>query len=320
VNQVANKNLSIVIPTFNRSDFIGRSLEVHIPLARKYGIEIFISDNCSSDGTAEVVRSWKEEYPFLHYSRNETDIGAEGNFEVALNLSDTEYVWLFGDTYRVPEGGFEYMLNLFERNEYAAVVTNLIDKLDFPAKTYVDNSELLADVGGLMSCLSCLVLNKKLISAAAFARYHGSYFIHTGIVLEYVAAHNSKVYWAGDLSVLSLSSDTLNKKNWADTERVVEVGVEKWVNFIFSLPPQYSLASKLKAARSFGLLSWRGIGLMRANGFLTRGLIIRYRDAFKLAVSDQRKFYALFVICHFPVSLVRGGIETFRKYRSRNNA
>ena len=300
MNQVANKNLSIVIPTFNRSDFIGRSLEVHIPLARKYGIEIFISDNCSSDGTAEVVRSWKEEYPFLHYSRNETDIGAEGNFEVALNLSDTEYVWLFGDTYRVPEGGFEYMLNLFERNEYAAVVTNLIGKLDFPAKTYVDNSELLADVGGLMSCLSCLVLNKKLISAAAFARYHGSYFIHTGIVLEYVAAQKAQVYWAGDLSVRSLSSDILYKKSWADTERVVEVGVEKWVNFIFSLPPQYSLVSKLKAARSFGsfgLLSWRGIGLMRANGFLTHDLIVRYRDAFKLALSDQRKFYALFVIC-----------------------
>jgi len=292
---------------------------VHVPLARKFGISIYISDNCSTDDTAEVVRGWMEEYPFLHYSRNEKNIGAEGNFEIALTLPETDYVWLFGDTYRVPDDGFEYLLKLFEQAEYAAVVTNLIGKLDFPAKAYTDNSELLADVGGLMSCLSCLVLNKKLISAAAFSRYHGSYFIHTGIVLEYVAAQRAQVYWAGDLSVLNLFSDVLSKKNWANTERVIEVGVEKWVNFIFSLPPRYSLASKLKAARSFGLLSWRGIGLMRAEGFLTRSLIGRYKDAFKLAVSNQKKFYALFVICLLPVSFVKGGINAFRKYRSRSD-
>lgn len=320
MRDVPNRKLSIVIPTYNRAGFIDRSLEVHVPLAREYGIEIFISDNCSSDNTAEIVRKWMDVYPFLYYSCNESDVGAEGNFEIALNLPKTDYIWLFGDTYRVPDNGFGYMLNLTESRDYAAIVTNLIGKLDLPAKEYSDCSELLSDVGGLISCLSCLVFSKELIASAKFSRYHGSYFIHAGIALEFIAARRSAVYWAGDLSVLGLSSDTLNKKSWADTDRVVEIGVDKWVNFIFSLPPRYTLVSKLQAARSFCLLSWRGIGLMRADGFLTLGLIMRYKDAFRLAVNDKKKFYALFVVCCLPISVVKLGIEIFRKFRKLINA
>lgn len=315
-----NNKLAIVIPVYNRAAFVARSLEVHVPLAEKYGVALYISDNCSDDGTLEVVREWMSKSPCVFYSCNEKNIGPDRNFEAGLKLPEAEYVWLLGDTYRLPENALEYILNVLESQTHAAIVTNLSRKLNIGPRTYTDGNELLSDLCSIISCLSCLIYHKDLIAAAAFSRYYDSYFIQTGILLEYIADKDASVYWAGDLSVTGLVTRELQKTSWVDTPRVVEVGVEKWVNFIFSLPPRYMLAVKLKAARNFALLSWRGIAVMRANGFLTADLFKRYQVPFWLAVSSKSKFYALFVICRLPVGMVKQGIEAFRKYRSRDNA
>ena len=96
-----NKKLSIVIPTYNRADFLDYSLEIHIPMLKEYGIEIAIFDNASTDNTEKVVSKWMEEYPYLSYHRSETNIGPDANFERALKYPDTEYIWLLGDTYEI---------------------------------------------------------------------------------------------------------------------------------------------------------------------------------------------------------------------------
>ena len=51
----SNKQLSIVIPTYNRADFLDYSLKLHIPIVKKYNICIYISDNASTDNTKEVI-------------------------------------------------------------------------------------------------------------------------------------------------------------------------------------------------------------------------------------------------------------------------
>ena len=75
-----NNNLSIVIPTYNRADFLDYSLEIHIPLAKKYNVPIYIVDNASTDNTGEIVNKWMCEYVFLFYSRNKKNLGPDLNF------------------------------------------------------------------------------------------------------------------------------------------------------------------------------------------------------------------------------------------------
>src|SRR3989344_8861864 len=105
-----SSQLSIVMPTYNRADFLDYSLSVHAPLAAKYSVEIFIFDNASSDSTSEVVSKWQEQYPLVRYFKNSTNLGAEGNFEAALRKPDTDYIWLLGDTYEISE---QLFLNVF---------------------------------------------------------------------------------------------------------------------------------------------------------------------------------------------------------------
>lgn len=312
---LSSRKLSIVIPTYNRADFLDLSLSVHVPLAREYGIEIYISDNCSSDNTAAVVKKWMLEYSCLHYSCNDKNLGAEENFEIALNLSSSQYVWLLGDTYQIPRNGISSILELLETSDYSAVVINFNGKVAAPARHYLRCNDVLTDIAGIMSCLSCLVLSRELISNAAFSRYHGSYFVHAGIILEYVALQTCSLYWAGDLSITGLSSAKLNKRNWSSTPLVIDVGVEKWVNFIFSLPPKYSLNAKLRAAQAFSLLSWRGIGLVHADGLLTREIYLRYREALKLAVDSKYKYIALAALSRMPNLLMSFAIRVVRSCR-----
>ena len=110
-----NNNLSIVIPTYTRADFLDYSLEIHIPLAKKYNVPIYIVDNASTDNTGEIVNKWMCEYVFLFYSRNKKNLGPDLNFEIALNKPSTDYVWLLGDTSKIKKEVFRSVVKQSEK-------------------------------------------------------------------------------------------------------------------------------------------------------------------------------------------------------------
>ena len=64
--------LTIAVPTYNRSAYLKRSLQniiTQIIEVDKFGesIEMVVSDNCSKDETAEVVKSLSSSYSFKIY-------------------------------------------------------------------------------------------------------------------------------------------------------------------------------------------------------------------------------------------------------------
>jgi glycosyltransferase involved in cell wall biosynthesis len=74
-------------------------LEAALPQVKECGdlVELWVSDNASSDNTPEVVESSRTLGP-IHYSRNASNLGSHGNFvKLATKLARGEYVWLVGD-------------------------------------------------------------------------------------------------------------------------------------------------------------------------------------------------------------------------------
>jgi len=85
---------TIGIPTYNRADFLRRSLECAVSQTCP-DLEIIVSDNASTDGTAEVVRSFGDR---VRYHRNPTNLGATANFEKVLELASGDFFsWLQDD-------------------------------------------------------------------------------------------------------------------------------------------------------------------------------------------------------------------------------
>jgi len=66
--------LSIAIPTYNGETTIRVTLDSIVPQLEDC-VEIVISDNASSDETAEIVREYRAKYPVIRYSRNDEALG-----------------------------------------------------------------------------------------------------------------------------------------------------------------------------------------------------------------------------------------------------
>jgi glycosyltransferase involved in cell wall biosynthesis len=87
--------VSIGIPTYNRA---GRYLRECIKSAinQTYpSIEIIVSDNCSTDGTAALVTIFAD--PRIRYFRHPKNIGANNNFNFCLEQANGEYFLLLHD-------------------------------------------------------------------------------------------------------------------------------------------------------------------------------------------------------------------------------
>lgn len=89
------KKLSICIPTYNRAKYLGDTLASIIQQATEE-VEIVISDNASSDNTADLVNKYLKIFPAITYYRHPENVGADRNYLKVVELATGDYCWLFG--------------------------------------------------------------------------------------------------------------------------------------------------------------------------------------------------------------------------------
>lgn len=285
-----NKLVSILIPTYNRADFLDYSLKIHIPLVKKYNIQICIFDNSSTDRTKEVVCKWMHIYPHLIYHQHETNIGGISNFEYALKYPQTDYVWLLGDTYQIQDGAIDYIIKIIKNSpqKIDAIVLNLQKKIDIPTCHYNNSNTLLNELGALMTCIAVSIFRKDMIKDDILRRYRSLWFTHTAIIFEDISNRDFLIHWAQEYSILSLEHPILQKTNWSHTRKAFEIGCEDWTNFVMSLPPSYTINNKMKCIMDFGkvsgLFTLKNLLLLRFQNILTYRLFKKYYPLFKLTI------------------------------------
>src|SRR5438067_1287485 len=85
---------TIGIPTFNRASLLHSALQSAVNQSYD-DLEIIVSDNASTDNTAEVVEQFGAR---VRYVRNETNLGANANFFRLVELAAGKYFsWLQDD-------------------------------------------------------------------------------------------------------------------------------------------------------------------------------------------------------------------------------
>lgn len=286
----ANQFLSIVIPTYNRAEYLDTCLAIHISLAKAHNIQIFISDNASTDSTRDVVSRHSREYPLLHYYCNDINVGPDENFKRALKYAKTEYVWLLGDAYQIPNEGILFILNIIfnDNKKFDAIIFNFSNRAsDIPQQVYSDKNQLLSDLGWHMTCMSSLVYNKKIIENANFERYRKINFLQTGIIFEYIENKEFLIYWIEKISIKAIVIKNLEKNSWQD--KTFEIWTKNWANFIFSLPASYELETKFKCifehGHKSGLFSFHRLLLLRACDILNYRSYKKYSNIFPLTIN-----------------------------------
>lgn len=104
--------LTIIIPTYNGAKTLAETLESVVHQLNP-AVDILISDNASTDETAEIALQYQSQYPQIHYRRNPVNIGPDKNYEIAIRSSKGQFVWLFSDD------------DIFEKGAINLIVDNL---------------------------------------------------------------------------------------------------------------------------------------------------------------------------------------------------
>ncbi len=169
--------LSICIPTYNRSRFLKESLTTIIFSAQNHWaeVEIIVSDNASPDDTSAVMSEFQNQYPWIRYHRNDTNIG-EANFYHAAAMATGAYVWIFGDDdkllpeaiptvlQQIKDGYDQIILNfsIWSRNFDAVKVEDSCGKLD---RVFDDPKIALQQFSARLGFISIVVMKKSLVDS-----------------------------------------------------------------------------------------------------------------------------------------------------------
>jgi len=117
--------LSICIPTYNRRQYLSQAIDQLFTQADRYKqyIEIIISDNCSTDGTKDMVMSRINGCGFpVQYCRNDQNIGGNNNIAKVVSLSSGEYVYIMGDDDIVAPNFLDTIFGLLKDNDKYSLI------------------------------------------------------------------------------------------------------------------------------------------------------------------------------------------------------
>jgi len=143
-----------------------------------------------------MINELRKQHPYFYYVKNSPSLGHDKNILSTLQLPDTDYIWLAGDSVVIRDGSISRILEV------------LTDAYDFIfLNSYRKNIGSTADVGNVADFLlqhawyltltGATVYNANVITALN-AREEVKYyknFQQLGIILDYVSSAKATAYW-----------------------------------------------------------------------------------------------------------------------------
>lgn len=115
--------LSICIPTYNRSSNLDRCLHAILSqLKDDSSVEVLVSDNASTDDTPEIVRRYAARYPYLKYSRNSENIGADRNIYHVMRQAHGSFIKMQGDDDYFVEGTLIPLIDIVKKHRECGII------------------------------------------------------------------------------------------------------------------------------------------------------------------------------------------------------
>ncbi len=114
--------LTIICMTYNHAGFIAQALASFIAQKTNFAFEIFVGDDASTDGTADIVREWAARYPQIRPFFHEKNVGFRQNLCDIASQIRSEYVAICeGDDYYLDEQKLQKQVDFLDANRDYAV-------------------------------------------------------------------------------------------------------------------------------------------------------------------------------------------------------
>jgi glycosyltransferase involved in cell wall biosynthesis len=162
-------------------------------------VEVFVSDNASTDGTGAMMMEYCGVYKFIRYMRNQTNIGPDANYLQCFRQGRGKYVHLLSDDDILLAGSVRAIKNCIKSQESLSVLflnnggfvgssSQMVIKPNYHFRSdlvFEDKNDFLNLVNIEVTYISSLVLNKECIERVEFPeKYIGTHFLPSHLFLE----------------------------------------------------------------------------------------------------------------------------------------
>ena len=128
---MAKSTVTIAIPVYNGEKYIGEALESIVNQTVKVD-QITVCDNCSTDGTRDVLEKFKKKHPDFNIDIivNESNLGYQRNFNKCMELAQTDYLILLAADDRLKKNIVEIERDFLDKHHEYAIAGSYADSID----------------------------------------------------------------------------------------------------------------------------------------------------------------------------------------------
>ena len=138
-------NMEIIIPTWNRCEYLDRTLSqfAESPFSNN---KITIIDNNSTDNTPEICEKYKKVFPNLKIVRNNKNIGLSANILRCFEFAEEKYLWLLGDNDNYDFSDCSELIDVLENSDFDLIIVENVMNIECPQIT--NTQEIFDDGNG----------------------------------------------------------------------------------------------------------------------------------------------------------------------------
>jgi len=262
--------LSICIATYNRSNYIGETLDSIIPQLSD-DIELLVVDGASTDNTEEVVQRYIDHDSRIRYVRLGTKGGVDQDYCKSVEFARGEYCWLFTDDDLFKAGAVAAVKAAISDGNVLIVVNaevrdnNLTTILK--SKIIDENKDTIFASDAMESFFTKALRHLSFIGAVVIKRdiwlsrekesYFGTEFVHVGVIFQ--------EHLPGPSVVIAKPYVSIRYGNGQWKPRGFEIWMIKWPKLVWSFKHISDRAkrsiTRQKPWRNLAILAFeRGVG------------------------------------------------------------
>ena len=120
--------VSVCTITYNHETFIAEALDSFLMQETDFPFELVVDDDCSPDGTAEIIKKYREKYPNIINTRlRDENVGVIINHEENIQKAKGKYIaFCDGDDYWTDPLKLQKQVDFLEENsDYGLVCTDM---------------------------------------------------------------------------------------------------------------------------------------------------------------------------------------------------
>jgi glycosyltransferase involved in cell wall biosynthesis len=319
--------LAVAIPTYRRPEQLRRCVESILRSAGKIEVPIHVADDSTDDTNAAVMREQCRLHPTIVHHRNPRNLGIDRNILHAVDLCDARHVWIMGEDDLMEPAAISTVLSVLAGGERPFVFANYttVDEgvaivlrersLELASDAEIPAEDFLAASAWAMGFIGACIVDRDLWETVDRERYVGTYYAHTGTILEYL--HGRRVYLVARPLVLNRAGRP-GAFTWTRSTFEVLHGWGRMTDLLRTVyPAEACSAAEASYARAHGLGSATFFSYLRADRALDPNAWERHIRAGPYTPRQRALAWAIAHLPPTPFRAARAALATARRLRNR---